>query len=354
MSEYANNILVVGPSWVGDMVMAQSLFKALHDQGSCRITVLAPEWTRPLTALMPEVAAAISLPFAHGELRVRERHRLGRELIGRRFQRAIVLPNSYKSALIPYWARIPQRTGYRGEMRYGLLNDIRRLDRERLTLTVQRFVALGLPAEQQHTVPDFVPPRLTVEPAQMAQTRHRLQLATPTGRLLALCPGAEFGPAKRWPTEHFAALAQHYAAQGWTVWLLGSNHDQPLTSAITRQAPEACIDLAGKTSLADAIDLLSSADTVVSNDSGLMHVATALGRHVVALYGSSSPLFTPPLGDNATALHLGLECSPCFKRECPLGHFRCLRELTPSQVTAAIDRSNGFRPSPVPPISRQP
>ncbi|MDH3379260.1 MAG: lipopolysaccharide heptosyltransferase II [Gammaproteobacteria bacterium] len=339
MSDDANNVLVVGPSWVGDMVMAQSLFRALQDRESCRITVLAPEWTRPLTALMPEVAAAISLPFSHGELRVRERRKLGRELIGRRFQRAIVLPSSYKSALVPYWARIPQRTGYRGEMRYGLLNDIRRLDRQRLTMTVQRFVALGLPLEQQHAVPNFKSPQLTVEPAQVAETRQRLRLTTTTGRLLVLCPGAEFGPAKRWPVEHFATLAQHYASQGWSVWLLGSKHDQPLTAAIVRQVPEACIDLAGQTSLADAINLLASADTVVSNDSGLMHVATALGRHVVALYGSSSPDITPPLGDNATALHLGLECSPCFKRECPLGHLRCLRELTPSQAMVAIDRT---------------
>ncbi|OGI37643.1 MAG: lipopolysaccharide heptosyltransferase II, partial [Candidatus Muproteobacteria bacterium RBG_16_64_10] len=243
--------------------------------------------------------------------------------------------NSLKSALVPWFARIPRRTGYVGELRFGLLNDARRLDRRRLPQTVQRFVALGLPADAQ-SPPAIPSPRLAVQDADIEAALARLELARPTRPLLALCPGAEYGPAKRWPAEHFAAVARAKIAQGWSVWLFGSDKDAPVTATIRAMLGAHCIDLAGRTRLAEAIDLLALATQVVSNDSGLMHVAAALERPLVAVYGSSDPGFTPPLSPRAQVVSRRLACSPCFKRECPYGHYDCLRGLHPEQVLAAL------------------
>ncbi len=326
-------MLVIGPSWVGDMVMAQSLFKLIKQyRPHVAIDVLAPAWSEPLLARMPEVREALSMPIGHGALRLRERYRLGRSLRGK-YDQAIILPNSFKSALVPFWARIPLRTGYRGECRWGLLNDLRRLDKSVLPMTVQRFMALGLP----HTadLPPIVPPRLELTAASVDTALARHHLSYPLKPVLALCPGAEFGPAKRWPADYFAQIAKTKLEQGWAVWLFGSEKDVPITAQVSALAT-GCVDLAGRTSLAEAIDLLSLATLVVSNDSGLMHVAAALGRELIALYGSSDPGFTPPLNEKAKILSLNLACSPCFQRDCPLGHTHCLRELRPQQVLDAM------------------
>lgn len=334
-------LLVVGPSWVGDMVMAQSLFKVLKARAPERaIDVLAPGWSLPLLERMPEVRAGIEMPLGHGRLALGERWRLGRALRGR-YEEAILLPNSWKSAVVPWAARIPRRTGWRGEMRYGLLNDLRRLDKSKLTMTVQRFVALAL--EPGELLPKIPPPALEVEPADLAAALAAHGLEKPAGtRLLALCPGAEYGPAKRWPEEKYGELAQEYLHRGWQVWLFGSEKDRPVCDNIAALAA-GCVNLAGRTTLAQAVDLLSLADAVVSNDSGLMHVAAALDRPLVALYGSSDPGFTPPLNARHEILHLGLECSPCFQRECPKGHLRCLREIAVSEVVAALERTEGMK-----------
>ncbi len=326
--------LVVGPSWVGDMVMAQSLFKVLkrrHPQAA--IDVLAPGWSLPLLERMPEVRAGIEMPLGHGQLGLTERWRLGRSLRGR-YDRAIVLPNSWKSAIVPFAAGIPCRTGWRGEMRHGLLNDLRLLDKSRLTMTVQRFVALGV--ESGDTLPSIPEPSLRVSPAevQAALAAHGLE-KRPGQPLLALCPGAEYGPAKRWPEEKFGELAQKFLDQGWKVWLFGSEKDRRVCDNIAARAA-GCRNLAGETSLAEAVDLLSLADAVVSNDSGLMHVAAALERPLAAIYGSSDPGFTPPLNERHVIVHHDLACSPCFERECPLGHLRCLKEITVSEVMGAL------------------
>lgn len=331
-------IVVVGPSWVGDMVMAQSLFMAIrarHPQAF--IGVIAPAWTAPLLARMPQVDIALGADFRHGKLGLGERLRQAGELRSQRFDQAIVLPRSIKSALVPWLARIPRRTGYRGELRYGLINDMRSLDKERLPLTVQRFVYLstppGTPADT--TCPS---PRLEVDPASLDDSLRDLGLSRPAAPLLALCPGAEYGPAKRWPVRHFATLARDAAAQGFAVWLFGSDKDRVITSSIAAEGGSGCVDLAGRTRLGQAIDLMSLAKVVVSNDSGLMHLAAALERPLVALYGSSSPDFTPPLSDTAEILTLELDCSPCFRRECPLGHLKCLEDLEPARVMAAVRR----------------
>jgi heptosyltransferase-2 len=329
-------VLIVGPSWVGDAVLAQPLLMRLHERASnLEIDVLAPPWTAPLFARMPQVHEVIENPFRHGELKAFARRRLGLELRNRHYGRAIVLPNSFKSALPPFFAAIPIRTGYRGELRAGLLNDVRRLDEKRLPLLSERFAALadapGVPLARP--VPR---PRLRSDPRARARAIDRLQLAS--GRpIVALCPGAEYGEAKRWPVEHFAALAGRIAAAGAHVWLFGSQNDQPIADAIVRQAgSQAVVNLCGRTTLAEAVDLLAIAAVVVSNDSGLMHVAAALDRLVVALYGSSSPGYTPPLAPDARVLSLELPCSPCFERVCPLGHFRCLRDLAPDRVWQEI------------------
>lgn len=341
-------ILIVGPSWVGDMVMAQTLFLLLKARKpKVVIDVLAPAFTKPLLERMPEVSRAIPAPFGHGELKLKERYRLGRSLRSEGYQQAIILPNSLKSALVPYFAKIPRRTGWVGEMRWGLLNDLRRLDKKALPLMIQRFIALGLP--KGHIFPtDPAKPHLNVTAEGVEQALQKQGIRQPDRPILALCPGAEFGPSKRWPLSFFAELAKSKAADGWDVWLFGSKKDQAVTSkilAMTQASSQAigqiggnrCLDLAGKTDLTEAIDLLSLANVVVTNDSGLMHIAAALKRPLVATYGSTSPRFTPPLSDQAEILTSTLDCAPCFKRECPLGHQNCMQEITPERVSDAIN-----------------
>ena len=317
------------------MVLAQSLFKLLKQRHpDSRLDVLAPAWTHPLLARMPEVDEAVAAPFVHGRLDLGVRYRLGRHLRTRDYDRAIVLPNSFKSAIVPFIARARVRTGFTGEWRYGLLNDIRRLDKQKLPRTVDRFAALALATGE--ALPEIPLPRLKADADKARAALTRLNRNLPGTPVLGLCPGAEYGPAKRWPAENFAEVAKAGLAKGWEVWLFGSIKDKPETDAVQSLTQNRCFDLAGKTTLEEAIDLLSLTAAVVSNDSGLMHVAAALDRPVVALYGSSDPKHTPPMSSKATVLYLGLSCSPCFERECPLGHLNCLRQIGPDRVAAAL------------------
>lgn len=331
------NILVVGPSWVGDMVMASVLFQLLRArQPQARIDVLAPGWSLPLLARMPEVNQGIEMPVGHGRLGLRTRWQLARSLRGR-YDQAIVLPGSLKSALVPWLAGIARRTGYRGEQRYGLLNDMRQLRPAELPLMVQRYAALALDvrAPVAADLPAELPrPRLRVERARQAALRADLGLDA-RRPAVALLPGAEFGPSKQWPLAHYAAAARSLLAQGHAVWVLGSPKDAEAGRLIAEQAP-GTIDLCGRTRLEDAVDLLAAASGCISNDSGLMHVAAALDVPLVALFGSTSPEHTPPLSPAAQVLRLGLDCAPCFQRTCPLGHHRCLRDISPAQVLAAL------------------
>ena len=326
-------VLIVGPSWVGDTILAQPLFRLLQARSpGLTLDVLAPPWTAPLLARMPEVRRALPNPFAHGELKLAARLRLGRMLAPEGYHEAIVLPNSFKSALVPFFAGIDRRTGYRGEMRYGVLNDVRTLDEVALPLMVERFAALAGTAGE--ALPRPLPrTRLQVDAAgrDAVLRRHGLE---PHGPVVAFCPGAEYGSAKRWPAAHFAELARSMAARGREVWLIGSPRDAAIGEEIAQLSGGAGRNLCGKTSLDEAVDLLAGAELVISNDSGLMHVAAALDRPLIALYGSSSPSFTPPMSAAATILRLDLPCSPCFERECPLGHFKCMRELAPETVDA--------------------
>lgn len=325
-------ILIVAPSWIGDTILAQPLFSRLHAQHpGAHIDVLAPAWSAPLLARMHEVRRVIDSPYAHGELNISARYRLGKTLRAEAYDAAIVLPNSWKSALVPYFARIPQRVGYRGEWRVGLLNRRFHLDAEQLPQLVQRYARLADALGATAGSAPLPHPQLGSTAAQ--QHAARLALGLPAGDApVVFCPGAEFGPAKRWPTHHFATMARRLGSTGQPVWLVGSNKDRDLAETIVAAAPGVTINLCGRTTLEQAMDLIAGARLVLSNDSGLMHVAAALDRPLIALYGSSSPAYTPPLSAGAKILTLESECSPCFKRACPLGHFKCLEKLTPDMV----------------------
>jgi heptosyltransferase-2 len=310
----------VAPNWIGDALMAQPLLGRLHEKiAGLQLDVLAPGWVAPVVRRMPEVAEVITVPFRHGGLQLRDRWRIGRALRARGYQQAIVLPNTWKSALVPFFADIPLRSGYVGESRYGLLNLLYRKNGSGMPLHYTRLSEPpGKPVRQPLTHP-----RLRSAPGEIDSTRGKFGLAE---RYAALCPGAEYGPAKRWP--YFRQLAEKLPLQ---PVILGSPNDREAASGMPGK------NLVGETTLDEAIDLIAGAAFVVSNDSGLMHIAAALGRPQVALFGSSSPEHTPPLSQAARVLWLRLECSPCFQRECPLGHFRCMREMTVDLVLKEID-----------------
>jgi heptosyltransferase-2 len=324
-------ILVVAPSWIGDTILAQPLLALLkRNYPAARIVVLAPEWSSPLLARMAEVDAVIVNPFRHSEFNFGARRALGRRLASADYSNAYVLPNSWKSALVPFFAGIGRRIGYQGESRYLLLNERHQLDVARHPQLVQRYAALAGPL-----LTNLPQPHLNSTPEQQQAARRALSLpldATP----VIFCPGAEYGPAKRWPAQHFADLARLLATPKNPVWLIGSTKDTVVGKEISAAAEGTALNLCGRSSLEQAIDLIASARCVVSNDSGLMHVAAALKRPLVALYGSSSPTYTPPLSTHAKIVSRNLPCSPCFKRECPLRHFDCMNGITPQQVASTL------------------
>jgi len=331
-----HRILVVAPSWIGDAVLSQPLLARLaRKRSEAVIDVFAPKWVLPVYRRMAEVAETIENPFGHGQLSLMQRRRVGHALAKRGYSHAYVLPNSFKSALVPWFAGIRSRVGYSGEMRYGLLTDRRPLDKNQLPLMVERFAWLAQPSNSDLDRP-VAYPRLQVMPNEFGDVCERFGLAVPR-RLACFCPGAEFGPAKRWPARYFAELARQLADQGYTVWLLGSAADKTAGEEIASNSNST--NLCGTTSLDEAIVILSQAQLVVTNDSGLMHVAAAFDRPTVAIYGSSSPAFTPPLSDAARVIRLDLPCSPCFARECPLGHFHCMLRLEPATVMQQIEKT---------------
>lgn len=337
-------ILVIGPSWVGDMMMSQSLYRTLKARfPEAIIDVMAPAWCRPLLARMPEVSQAIAMPLGHGALALGERRRLGHSLRSAGYDRAYVLPNSFKSALVPFFAGIKQRTGWRGEMRYGLLNDIRVLDKPAFPLMVQRYVALAYEKSAIATAEDLPQPllwpQLAVSSDEKTLTCAAFNLDS-SRPMIGFCPGAEFGPAKRWPHYHYATLAGKLVDAGYQVALFGSAKDKEagndIVQALTPDQQAWCRNLAGDTQLEQAVVLIAACQAVVSNDSGLMHIAAALNRPLVALYGPSSPDFTPPLSQCATVIRLIEGYHKVRKGEAAEGYHQSLIDITPESVLTAL------------------
>lgn len=328
-------VLIVGPAWVGDMVMAQSLFMTLQStRADVTIDVLAPSWSVPMLARMPEINEAIEVPVTHGQLGLFTRIRMGLSLRNKGYTQAIVLPRSFKSALIPFVAGIPKRSGYLGEIRYGLLNDVRKLDKSVLSQTVQRYVALGL-NDNVAVAPQIPFPMLSVDTKNQQAIYKKFKLSDEKP-LICVMPGAEYGTAKQWPINKYANLAATLRDKGYQVCVIGSEKEAVLGDRISMERASNINNLCGKTSLIDAVDLIGMSEWVVTNDSGLMHVACATDRNVIAIYGSSTPAYTPPLSNTAKVIYHALECSPCFKRICPLGHTQCLEEITVDEVLACI------------------
>lgn len=332
----AKRVLVISPAWVGDMVMAQVLFKRLKLQGVAHLAVLAPKWTLAVAKRMREVDELILGDFAHGQSALSARCQLGKSLKGR-FDTAIVLPRSLKSALIPFFARIPRRIGYVGEMRYGLLTEPRRLDKERLPKTIDRFAYLG--GEQLSELPPLANPTLQQDVINQLRLQQQFQLRQP---LLALCPGAEYGPSKQWDLQGVAEVANKATMAGFNVVALGSPKDAEAIANIQQVAPQVQ-GLAGKTAIVDAIDILAMARAVLTNDSGLMHVAAAVGVPVFAVYGSTTPKMTPPLTEKGVLFaDENLACRPCFQRNCPKSgeaFMACMKATTADAVWQAIKRT---------------
>ncbi|MES1955634.1 lipopolysaccharide heptosyltransferase II [Salinisphaera hydrothermalis] len=327
-------VLVVGPSWIGDMVMAQSLFMGLRARlPSATLDVLAPASTAQLVARMPEVDDAVIMNIEHGELAWRRRREAARALRDRRYDQAIVLQRSAKAALVPWLAGIPLRTGYRGELRFGLINDVRTLDKTRYPLKAEHYALLGLAAEGD-TLDTMHWPRLTVDATRQRElvAELGLSLERPT---VGFAPGAAYGGAKTWPMRHYAALAARLDAAGQACWIFGNAADREVAAAMAAAAPRYGVNLAERTSLLDIVDLAALTTQFVGNDTGVMHLAAATAPSVIGLYGSTDPDYAPPLAATSQRLWRGMDCSPCRERECPLAHHACLEDLPVHDVFAA-------------------
>ena len=323
-------VLIIAPAWVGDMVMAQTLFKSLKQRHKEQLVldVFTPNFASGLILRMPEVTNIIINPFLHGKLDLIQRIKTGFSLRKNKYNQVIVLPNSLKSAITPFFANIKKRTGFVGESRYGLLNDIYKLDKIKLPLMIDRFCALDNNGEKPGVIQW---PELLIDSINQKLLLEKFKIDAKKP-IIVFCPAAEYGPAKRWPPEHFAKLAD--LLSDYQVVILGSKKDITISEAIINNVHDKSkiFDLCGKTSLENTVDILASAKYVVTNDSGLMHISCAVGTNVIAIYGSSSPTFTPPLSKSARILQLKLDCSPCFERTCRYGHYNCLKSITPDMI----------------------
>lgn len=330
--------LIIGPSWVGDMMMSQSLYRTLKQlDPNNKIDVMAPTWSQALLNKMPEVNQVLEMPIGHGEFAFAERRQIGKSLRSSHYDQAIVLPNSFKSALIPFYANIPKRTGWKGELRYGLLNDIRNLNKSAFPLMVERYVALAYPKNQIHSAKDLPQPllwpKLNIEQSEVDEAL--VTFALPQDEpLIGFCPGAEFGPAKRWPDYHYSTLADMLIKQNARIIILGSAKDREVGDQIIAKMVygDKCINLAGKTQLEQAVSLIAACKAIVTNDTGLMHVAAALDKPLVALYGPSSPEFTPPLSNKAEVIRLITGYHRVRKGDAEQGYHQSLIDIKPSNV----------------------
>ena len=333
-------ILIVGPSWVGDMVMAQSLFKLLKDQSpETIIDVIAPEWSLSITERMPEVNNSINSLSKHNRLNLMAIFKIARSLKTIAYDQAIILPRSLKSALIPWLARIPIRTGYRGEMRYGIINDIREFNNNIQDQTVKRYAALGL--KKGNKEPSITNPKLDVSIQNCKRIFNEINVNTEK-KSIGILPGAEYGQAKKWPASYYSIVVRHYLSMEWNVFLMGSKKDQRDASIIIKETDivdnDNLFDLTGKTTLTDVVDILSNMNIVLTNDSGLMHITAAVETPLVAVYGPTSPEYTPPLSERAITLRKGSGYSRVRVGDADGGYHSSLIKLMPDEVLLALEK----------------
>jgi heptosyltransferase-2 len=333
-------ILIIGPSWVGDSVMGQTLYKRLKDEEPhCIIDVISPQWSLPLMLRMPEISKAIASPYLHGEIKLLSRYKFGKKLQPSLYDRSIILTNSLKSSLIPFFADIPIRTGWLGEMRYGLLNDIRYLEKESNNLMVEKFAALSL-KEDNYSIENLSFPCLNIDLENQKDKLNLFKINSDTSSL-AICPGAEFGPSKKWPAEYYSEVAKKYITDGWNVICFGSHNDEETGKKIEAlnhlDQEDKFHNLIGKTSLVDAVDLLAHCNKAVTNDSGLMHVAAAVKTPLVAVYGPSSPEYTPPLSNKRKILRKVEGYEKTRKGDTMEGYHHSLLSIKPAEVISALE-----------------
>jgi len=319
--------------WIGDFVRCHSVVKLLNARFPDRpVDVLSTTLCAPLTDYMPGLRRAIVVDLPRRRIAVQNQLALARRLKHENYGSALVMPRTWKSALAPFLAAIPERTGFVGEMRFGLLNDLRHGER-RLPRMVDRCAALALPP-QAELPPAWPLPELKVARAEIENWRRDQGLAIDSRPVMVLAPGA-VGPSKRWPASAYTALARRLIAEGFAVWVVGGPEEKSLAAEIIGET--AARDLTGH-DLRNAILALAAAAVAVSNDSGLLHVAAALGTPAIGIFGPTSPWHWAPLNPLAATIESKskVECRPCHKPVCRFGHHRCMRDIPPDQVLAAV------------------
>jgi len=345
-------ILIIAPNWIGDAVMSQTLIAMLKQAlPTCIIDVLTTPWVAPIYRACTEVNQLIEVPLQHGKLQWSTRVQLAKQLRLANYTSCFILPNSLKAALIPWLAKIPVRIGYRGEIRFGLINralaNPPKTGREPMIKHYAKLLQL-LPR-----IDSPIDNLIASKPAQLRippldQTEIQLRLSTEKidpAALYVFAPGAEFGPAKRWPSERYAELAALILQRDAhaNIIILGSTSDTEIGQLIQIQTEKQVSNTArihnwcGTTSLNQALATIANCKAMVSNDSGLMHIAAALQIPQVAIFGSSDPRHTPPESSKARVIWLHLPCSPCYQRTCPLGTLACLKEITAAQVFTTLN-----------------
>lgn len=346
----AFKILIIAPSWLGDIIMSQSLFKVLKQQHpKAQLCIYAPTYAHSILKRMDEIDEILTNPFAHKEFNLSKRYSEGRRLQAMDFTQAYILPNSFKSALIPFFAHIKERIGFKGESRYIVLNCMRH-DKKSFTRMVERYVALAHINDEKvvdsHTLPAFPYPSLHVHDLSTDEYQN-LGLTAPNSAdsrpWIALGCGANYGPSKLWPVEYFATVSAHFIAQGFAILAIGSAKDQDtitkIAATLQKHAPNAMPhfhDLSGKTNLTTALDLVGHCHAAVCNDSGLMHTVAAADVPQICIFGSTSTKYTPPLSKKAICIESTQPCHPCFARTCKYGTYQCQKEITPEQVISKL------------------
>jgi heptosyltransferase-2 len=338
-----HRILIIAPSWLGDIIMSQALMKTLKAmEPSCEITVYAPAYSLPVIARMDEVSRAIVNPFKHGQLQIMKRRAEGRKLKPLGFDTCFVLPNTIKSALVPFFAGIPDRCGFKGEGRWILINSMR-TNKNDYPRMADRYVALAYPMDKVRSsrdLPRWEYPSLRLEePSEGLISRLGVDFSKPA---LALGCGANYGPAKIWPPEHFAAVCKWWAEKtGGQCIAFGTKSDEAAAAAVEKALDpgvrENFRNIAGMTKIDEALDLIGKCSAAVCNDSGLMHTAAAAGVPQADIFGSTSATYTPPLSDKAACIESSEPCRPCFERTCPKGTYACLHGITPQRVIEALE-----------------